>query len=110
MIDVLTKREIGARVMDMEEMHRLRFRVFKERLQWDVHTVSGMERDEFDDLDCIYILAFAETGCLVGTWRMLPTTGPYMLRDVFSDLMEDQALPCDRKIWECSRFAVETAR
>ena len=39
---------------------------------------------------------------------MLPTTGPYMLRDVFSELLEGRPAPRDPAVWECSRFAVET--
>lgn len=109
MIDVIMKRDAGTRSSDIQEMHRLRYRVFKERMNWDVQTFNRMERDAYDDLDPVYILAFAEGGRLVGTWRMLPTTGPYMLRDVFPELLEGQPAPCDPRIWECSRFAVQTA-
>ncbi len=108
MIDVLTKAELKIRTADAEAMHRLRYRVFKERLNWDVYSIDGMERDEFDDLDPIYVLAFDEGNKMVGTWRMLPTTGPYMLRDVFPELLEGRPAPCDPMVWECSRFSIDT--
>ena len=66
-----------------------------------------MERDEFDDLQPVYILAYDEEESLVGTWRMLPTTGPNMLRDVFPGLLGEEPCPCDSRIWETSRFAVD---
>src|SRR3546814_13625445 len=44
---------------------------------------------------------------VVGTWRMLPTTGPYMLRDVFPQLLDGLPPPCGPRIWEGSRFAVD---
>src|SRR3546814_12561947 len=38
---------------------------------------------------------------------MLPTTGPYMLRDVFPQLLDGLPPPCGPRIWEGSRFAVD---
>ena len=109
MIDVIMKRDANTRSSDIQDMHRLRYQVFKERMNWNVQAVNRMERDAYDDMDPVYILAFAEDDKLVGTWRMLPTTGPYMLRDVFPELLDGQPAPCDPRIWECSRFAVQTA-
>ena len=88
-------------------MHRQRYRVFKERLGWDVDGTDGEERDRYDDLGPTYILGFDEAGRLISSWRLLPTTGPNMLRDEFSVVLEGEAAPCDPKIWECSRFVVD---
>jgi len=107
MIDIITAASEGPGSKVLEDMHRLRHRVFKERLRWDVQSKNGMERDEYDNLDAIYLLSYDDSDTLRGTWRMLPTTGPYMLRDVFSELMEDQPLPNARSVWEVSRFAAE---
>ena len=84
MIDIITAASVGTDSKALEDMHRLRHRVFKERLRWDVQSKNGMERDEYDDLDAIYLLAYDDNEILRGTWRLLPTTGRYMLRDVFS--------------------------
>lgn len=89
---------------DEQEMFRLRHSMFRERLGWDVHTQDGMEFDEYDLLNPLYMLA-KEGNTLHGCWRMLPTTGPNMLRDVFSVLLDGEA-PCGGDIWELSRFAV----
>ncbi|WP_245266876.1 acyl-homoserine-lactone synthase [Mesorhizobium sp. LNHC252B00] len=35
---------------DLHAMHRLRFRIFKERLDWDVQDNGGYEIDSFDAL------------------------------------------------------------
>ena len=71
----------------LREMHRMRYRVFKERLSWKVEVKDGEERDRFDDLNPVYVIALDEAEKVVGSWRLVPTTGPYMLRDVFSDLL-----------------------
>lgn len=107
MIDIVTRAELERRPSDLKAMYRLRGRVFGERLGWDVKIWNGMERDEFDALDPVYLLAFDAIGSLVGTWRFLPTTGPYMLRDVFSQLLDGGPALCDAKAWEGSRFAVD---
>lgn len=90
---------------ELAEMHRLRHRVFVERLGWNVRSFAGLEIDAFDMLDATYLLAGRDP--LVGSWRILPTTGPYMLKDVFPELLEGQDPPCDPAVWEMSRFAVD---
>jgi acyl homoserine lactone synthase len=89
-------------------MHRLRHRVFKVRLGWEVNSHNGMERDVYDLLNPIYLLAMSATGDVEGSWRLLPTTGPYMLRDVFSELLDGQAPPSHPTIWETSRFSMDS--
>ncbi len=96
---------------DMVGMHRLRYEVFAERLGWDVKTEDGMERDQFDDVAQVnFMLAKSPEGCVDGCWRVLPTTGPYMLRDVFPELLHGQAPPMSGDCWELSRLAVATNR
>lgn len=89
----------------LDGMFRLRNEVFKERLKWDVTTAAGKERDLFDDLDPVYIVC-EEDGEVLGSWRLLPTTGPYMLKDVFPELLHGTPAPVAKDVWEISRFAV----
>jgi acyl homoserine lactone synthase len=89
----------------LEGMFRLRHEVFKERLAWEVGSHSGRERDMFDDLDPVYIVCEDE-GEVLGSWRLLPTTKPYMLKDVFPELLYGMPAPEAPDVWEISRFAV----
>ena len=91
-----------------EQMFRLRFKVFHERLRWDVSVKDGLEVDQFDDSDSVYLLATLEQKIVRGGWRLRPTTRPYMMRDVFPGLLSGSTAPVDRRIWEISRFAVDT--
>ena len=96
---------------DMLGMHRLRYEVFAERLGWDVKTENGMERDQFDDVAQVaFVLAKSPHGSVDACWRILPTTGPYMLRDVFPELLHGQPAPMSDDCWELSRLAVATNR
>ncbi|MGQ7844428.1 acyl-homoserine-lactone synthase [Granulosicoccus sp. 3-233] len=89
----------------LTRMHRLRHRVFRERLRWNVGSDNGVEVDDFDALDPYYMVAL-EDGEATACWRLLPTTGPYMLRNTFQQLLRGEPLPEQRDIWELSRFAV----
>lgn len=91
----------------LDDMFALRHRVFHERLGWDVNSRGGRERDVYDLHNPIYLLATNDAGTVQGTWRLLPTTGPYMLRDVFADAFDEVPKPADPFVWETSRFAVE---
>ena len=95
----------GHQATQLDGMFRLRHEVFKERLDWEVGTAAGKERDMFDDLDPVYIVC-EHQGEVLGSWRLLPTTGPYMLKDVFPELLYGQPAPQAPDVWEISRFAV----
>jgi len=88
-------------------MHRLRGRVFKERLDWDVSVSDGLEIDLYDTFKPTYLLA-VEQDEVVGCVRLLPTTGRNMLADTFPVLLDGHAAPKATRIWESSRFCVDT--
>ncbi|WP_247278878.1 MULTISPECIES: acyl-homoserine-lactone synthase [unclassified Bradyrhizobium] len=73
-------------------MHRLRGRVFKERLDWDVTVRAGLEIDRYDALKPTYLLV-VERREVVGCVRLLPTMGRNMLADTFLILLDGHAAP-----------------
>lgn len=87
---------------------RLRYRVFKQRMDWEVMTQGNQEQDAFDNLpDILYVLHVDANGEVDGCARLIPTTGPYMLRDIFPILLDGKPAPSSPRIWEGSRFAVD---
>nr|WP_280954166.1 acyl-homoserine-lactone synthase [Mesorhizobium helmanticense] len=105
MIELIAPGWYSAFSDELHEMHRLRYRVFKERLGWNVRT-TGFEIDSFDPLKPRY-LVLRDSGGRVGSGvRLLPSTGPTMLRDVFSRLEERTARE-EPSVWESSRFALD---
>lgn len=95
--------------LDLWEMHKLRAKVFKDRLGWEVPVLSGMEIDGYDALEPMYMMIREPgPGTLRGCWRLLPTEGPYMLKDSFPELLHGAQAPQHERIWELSRFAIET--
>jgi len=106
MIRIVTKDNADRHIRNLYQMHRIRKTVFKDRLDWDV-TVSGeLESDEYDALGPSYLLSIDRYGTLNGCVRLLPTTGPNMLRDIFPSLVTKAAVPRSERVWEASRFAV----
>jgi acyl homoserine lactone synthase len=97
---------------ERDGMFRLRCEVFRERLGWEVQvTEDGREIDRFDDLpEAHYIIARTPDQRVDACWRVLPTLGPNMLRDVFPELMHGQPAPAAADVWELSRFALATHR
>lgn len=85
-----------------EAMFRLRHQLFFEKLNWAVSSIDGMEYDQFDRDDTVYIL-YLEDGKILASFRLLPTTKPYLLSEVFHELAEDYVPRADH-VWELSRY------
>jgi acyl homoserine lactone synthase len=96
---------------DRTGMFKLRYDTFFTRLGWDVQTVDGQEIDEFDQGDLArYIVAKSPESGVDACWRLLPTLGPNMLRDVFPELLHGLPAPAAADVWELSRFAINSNR
>lgn len=95
---------------EMDAMFRNRAETFSERLGWEVMVKDGYERDRFDDANPLYLVSVdPDTEEYWGSLRLLPTTGPNMLRDVFPQLLDGDYIE-SATIWECSRICAVAAR
>jgi acyl homoserine lactone synthase len=91
----------------MSRLARYRHEVFVQRLGWKLPCPDGIELDQFDREDTVYVVALDKhSGAIRGMARLLPTTGPYLLRDIFPALLHGSPAPASPNIWEISRFAV----
>jgi len=92
----------------LNQMFRLRARVFHERLGWKVEVTDGKEIDKYDSEDPAYVMYTDEDQQkLIGSLRLLPTTGPTLVADYFEDTVPDSARLTSPYIWECTRFCVD---
>jgi acyl homoserine lactone synthase len=107
MMQLITADYYSTYIDAVTEMHRLRYRVFKERLDWDVQFSGDMEIDEFDAHRPAYLIQRAQDNRVQGCVRLLPSTGPTMLRDTFPVLLDGAPAPASPAIWESSRFALD---
>jgi acyl homoserine lactone synthase len=89
-----------------DTMFRDRADQFKNRLGWAVNVnAAGHERDEYDDLNPLYVIWENEDGSHGGSMRFLPTTGSTMVNDHFSHLTDGVRIESPL-IWECTRFCL----
>jgi len=92
----------------IDQMFRLRAKVFAGRLDWQVQVINGWERDRFDDLEPLYVVSVDDDGRVLGTFRLLQTTGPTMLFHVFSACLPEGLVVRSPIIWESTRFCADT--
>ena len=94
----------------LKQTYALRTRVFRDRLGWDVDVKDGMEMDVFDTLNPTTLVSVDASGAVVGSMRILQTTGHNMLADVFSAILQGEPAPRSPLIWEATRLCVDTDR
>lgn len=79
---------------------------FRNRLGWDVHVdKNGHERDEYDDINPLYVIWEDDDGNHGGSMRFLPTIGQTMINDHFSHLTDGVRIESPL-MWECTRFCL----
>lgn len=88
---------------ELEQMHRLRHRLFVEEMGWrDLASGDGLEIDQFDDAHAVYLMV-CEDGEVVGSMRLLPTWRRCMLTEVFGDYVQGPS-PAGVDVWEWTRY------
>ncbi len=86
------------------KLFNYRYQVFVEQLGWALNTPYGVETDEFDHEETVYVIADDSDQNIIGCARLLPTTFPYLLETVFPELLNGMPPPKSADIWELSRF------
>jgi len=105
-VDIFAGTSGGLAPEIMFGLARFRHQVFVQRLGWQLEERGdGLELDQFDRPDTVYVVARDESGEVAGSARLLPTTKPYLLGEVFPTLLHGEPTPRNTEVWELSRFA-----
>lgn len=95
----------------LDQMFELRKRVFADQLKWDVTIVGGREVDAYDALHPAYLVwCDEEQKSLYGAMRLMPTTGPTLLYDVFRRTFPGSIDLVSPGIWEGTRMCLDAER
>lgn len=97
----------------IQSMHRLRKKIFCDELGWqhaDIRVDAMGEFDQFDTPEAHYLLHIGEDREVDACTRLIPTCYPYLLGDVFPDLVGDMGVPRSWDVWETSRYCVDTSK
>jgi acyl-homoserine lactone synthase len=94
---------------EMLQAFELRHRVFVDEKGWAaLRRPDGRETDQFDDEHAVHML-YIEAGAVLGYQRLLPTTRPHLLTEVYPQLCDGRA-PSGPDIWEWTRYCVAAGR
>ncbi|MDP2121040.1 MAG: acyl-homoserine-lactone synthase [Hoeflea sp.] len=94
----------------LDDMYRLRKRVFVDEAKWTIPHENGREIDRYDTLGPAYLVwCNPERTRLYGSLRLLPTTGPTLLYDTFRATFPGDACLAAPGIWEGTRLCIDKA-
>ena len=102
--------ESGERLAEyavLAAMFEARKRVFVDLLGWDEPVLAGrFEVDQFDDPHARYLVLTDSDGRHLGSARLLDTTRPHILGELYPELCEDE-VPSGPGIAEITRFCLD---
>lgn len=104
-MNVMTGSSAGLQEGLFTKLSEYRCKVFVDKLGWNLDTQQGRELDQFDRADTLYLVAQDDEGNVQGCARLLPTSRPYLLSEVFPEILHGQTPPASPLVWELSRFA-----
>lgn len=91
----------------MRAMFEARKRVFVDLLGWDLPVLAGRyEIDQYDDAHARYLILADPNQNHLASARLLPTTRPHILGDLFAELC-DAPPPIGPGTWEITRFCLD---
>lgn len=107
MIDCVTIENAHLFGQALASQFRLRHRVFIERENYNVPTWRGMEYDQYDTPATMYCIWRDDRGEARGVARLAPTDRPYMIKDLWPDIVTSMPLPTSAGIWEATRLGID---
>lgn len=91
----------------MRAMFEARKRVFVDLLGWDLPVLADrFEIDQYDDQNARYLILADSDQNHLASARLLPTTRPHILGDLFPELCDAPA-PTSPDTWEITRFCLD---
>ncbi len=86
------------------QMYKQRKTIFIDRLGWDLSERNGLETDQFDTPDTIYLVGMDKKSEFIrSSLRLNPTTQPHLMSEILSSYCEN-SVPTGDDIFEISRY------
>jgi acyl-homoserine lactone synthase len=104
---LITKQNLSRHGETLEKVYRFRHRFFVHHKKWTtLEKPDEREVDEFDTPEAVHIVGLDDSGDISTYTRLLPTTGPHLLRDVYPEILQGNPEPTGPDIWEWTRAAI----
>lgn len=107
MVYLITPNDYSTHRDDLDAMYRLRHKVFFEKLNWQVTSQDGMEKDEYDENYTYYLIYKDKNGIVRGCQRYIPMNHPCMFDGPFDFVLPNLKDYKKPEYWEASRLAVD---
>ncbi len=108
MFTTIQPTEIKDNTSLMADVFRLRKKVFSDQLNWKVPVQGDMEKDAYDEMGASYLVWCSDDkSTLYGLVRLMPTSGPTLLNDVFHATHGRNPKLCDPEVWEGTRMCLD---
>jgi N-acyl-L-homoserine lactone synthetase len=91
----------------LAQQFRLRYQMLVDAQYWEVGRFQGMEYDQYDTPAATYLVWQDKDGIVRGSVRTVPTDRPYMLKDLWPEIVQKIPLPQSLSTWEATRFCVD---
>jgi len=106
MIRIITKENVAEYSATLKACFQLRHKVFVKELGWkDLHKNGNLEIDQFDNEEAVHIVVMDKEKP-VGYSRLLPSTKPHLLSEVFPHLATRNSIPVGVDVYEWTRYCV----
>lgn len=93
---------------ELQEFFFARYRVFVQKMGWDLKTYETYEMDQYDTPEAHYILITGYKDEVIGGMRLVSCEKPYMAEEIFKkEVWNPENLPHDSINYECSRFFID---
>jgi len=110
-IHVIDRRNRHAFEVQLEDMYRLRHRIYAGRRGWKaLQRADGRDVDQFDTEDTIYLLDLTPDGSVTSGLRLNPTTKPHLINTLFPHAVTFDSIPVSDHIHEITRYFVVPER
>lgn len=93
---------------DLDDIYRLRHKVFFEKMKWTVDSSNGMERDTYDENNMFYLIYKDIDGIIRGCVRFIEMTNECMFDGPFKFALPDLNNFKRPGYWELSRLAIDS--
>ena len=87
---------------ELDELFRIRHRIYVEEKRWREPSADGRELDQFDTEHAVHLVGIRD-GRLIAGSRFIPTTQPHLLSEVFPHLCTLKGVIRDPAVFEWTR-------
>jgi acyl homoserine lactone synthase len=109
MFTTIQRHEIATNTSLVKAMFQLRKRVFHDQLGWAVPVTGDEEHDVYDAMGATYLVWCSDDKTtLYGSLRLIATTRPTLLHDVFHATHGRNPALIDAAVWEGTRMCIDT--